>query len=399
MSAAAVAPDPLVDAGPAGYDYVVFGTVPWDSPWLTEHNLAHALGTTRRVLYVEPPLTPLTPIRYGLRPETLSQARRVAGAGLRRSGRVHVLRPLTVPPGDHPRVRELAAPLVRAQIRRAVRRLGLERPVVVAARSILPYLGAADERACVYLVKDLTEAGAALIGKDAQLLAEEHDRMARRADLVCAVTPRLRDRIAGKGVDVELLRHGFHAELAPLYEAAAEPPEYADLPRPLLGFAGRIDGRLDLDAVAAVADRFSTGSVVLLGPVSPRLPAAALATLADRPNVHLLGRRERESLPGYLAHLDCSLIPYREDEWGRYGSPLKLWDYLYAGPPIVASGYEILADDPFVHYASPPARLGEAVAAALADDGGGAERRRAYALANTWDRRAEHLEELVAQHL
>jgi hypothetical protein len=380
-------------------DYVVFGTGGWDAPWLTEQNLAHALAAGSRVLYVEPPITPLTPLRYGVGRGTVAELRRVLGSGLRRTGRVHVLRPLTIPPREHQRVRTIGGPLVRAQVRTAVRRLGLERPVVIAARSVLPFLGAAGEHACVYLVKDLVEAGGALIGKDGRAIANEQRRMCARADLVCVVTHRLQETFAARGIDATLLPHGFHAELAPAYDTARPPRDYGDLPQPRIGYAGRIDGRLDFAALAGVADRFPHGSIVLIGPVSPRLDQAELASLALRPNVHLLGPRARPELPAYLRYFDCSLMPYRESEWLTHASPLKLWDYLYAGPPLVGSGCLALRDYPLVRFANPPATLADAVETALSQDGAGRAQRRAFALANSWDDRASMLDALVRDRL
>jgi teichuronic acid biosynthesis glycosyltransferase TuaH len=376
-------------------DYVVFGTVPWDTPWLTEQNLAHALSRRRRVLYVDPPITPLTPIRYGVGARTLVEARRVLASGLREADGVHVLQPVTAPPLENPRVRAAAAPLVRAQVRRAAARLGMRQPVLLAARSATAYLGAVGERLSVYVVKDLVEAGATLLGKDGSQVWAEQRRMLARVDVVCAVTRRLQETLAGRGVQAELLPHGFHAELAPLYDAAAAPPEYASLPRPLLGYTGRIDGRLDFEAIARLADRFPGGSVILLGPVSPRLGSAALEVASSRPNVHLLGGREREALPAYVKHLDCCLMPYRSDPWLHHASPLKLWDYLYAGPPVAGSGCAALRDHPLVEYTPTPEDLPAVVEAALASDPGSRELRRAYALRNTWEHRASELDALL----
>lgn len=380
-------------------DYVIYGTAAWDAPWLTEHNLAHALARNRRVLYVEPPVTPLTPLRYGIHRDSLQHARRLLRAGIRRDGRLHVLRLVALPPVEHPRARRASAPLLRAQVARAVGRLGLREPVVLACRSMIELLGAAGERSSVYVAKDLLDAGGALIGRDAGALADEELEMCKRADLVCVVTRRLQETFAARGIESEVLPHGFHADLAPLYDSAQRPAEYEHLGRPLLGYAGRIDGRLDFSALGALADRYSHGSVVLIGPISPRLPREELDRLAERPNVRLLGPRDREALPAYLRHLDCSLMPYREGEWGRHGSPLKLWDALYAGPPVVGSGYVALTDYPLVHYASPPARLPDVVALALAENGNRRELRREQALANSWDRRSEALERLLAERL
>jgi teichuronic acid biosynthesis glycosyltransferase TuaH len=380
-------------------DFVVYGTVPWDSPWLTEHNLASTLARRHRVLFVEPPLTPLTPVRYGLRRDSVRQARRLLPPLLNRAGGLHVLRLLVLPPLGHHRARRASAPLLRAQVGRATARLGFRDPVVLAFHPVLDLLGAARERACVYLAKDLLEAGGTLIGRDGAAVAQEERRMCARSDLVCTVTRSLRETFASRGIDAELLPHGFHAELAPLYEEAERPREYEHLGKPLLGYAGRIDGRLDFAAIGKLADRFPEGSVVLIGPVSPRLSRSRLDALTDRPNVYLLGSRARQELPAYLSHLDCCLMPYQDGEWLRHGSPLKLWDSLYAGPPVVGSGCTALTDHPLVHYARSANSLPETVAVALRENGAGRQARRAYALANTWDQRAADLETLLESRL
>jgi teichuronic acid biosynthesis glycosyltransferase TuaH len=380
-------------------DFVVYGTVPWDSPWLTEHNLAAALARRHRVLFVEPPLTPLTPVRYGWRRESLRQVRRLLPPLLNRAGVMHGLRLLALPPLEHPRARRASVPLLRAQVARAKARLGLRDPVVLAFHPVVDLLSAAEERACVYLAKDLLEAGGDLIGKDGAAVAQEERRMCARSDFVCVVTRQLQETFASRGIEADLLPHGFHAELAPLYEHARRPPEYDRLSKPILGYAGRIDGRLDFAAIGTLADRYRDGSVVLIGPVSPRLPRAQLDAIEERPNVHLLGSRARQQLPPYLRHADCLLMPYRDGDWLRHGSPLKLWDSLYAGPPVVGSGCIALTDHPLVHYAASAESLPDTVALALRENGAGRQARRTYALANTWDRRAEDLEHLLDSRL
>ena len=376
--------------------YVVYGSVPWNTPRLTEQNLAASLGAIQRVLYVEPPITPATPFRFGLRRETRPLLRALVDRRVRRAGPVHAFRPLTLPPRGSALARRLSRPLVQAQVRWAVRRLRMRRPVALWAHANA-LRGAAREVLSVYLVKDWLEAGGALVGQSESEIAAARREMWDAADIICVTSTELQRTLRRRGYDSTLLKHGFHADLAELYDAPA-PAEYRDLPRPLLAYAGRIDGRLDYDLLGEVADRFASGSIVLVGPVSPRVPKAALQRLAARPNVHLLGPRGRSELPPYLAAADCNLLPYEEGEWSRHGSPLKLWDYLYAGPPIVGTGYGALAEypPPLVHFVSGADAVVEAIRSAVEEDDG-REARRRLALENSWDVRASALDGLVHQ--
>jgi hypothetical protein len=95
--------------------------------------------------------------------------------------------------------------------------------------------------------------------------------------------------------------------------------------------------------------------------------------------------------------MDCLVMPYREGEWARHGSPLKLWDYLYAGPPIVGSGYSVLREypPPLVRYATGADAFAAEVERSLREPAWGSEERRSLALGNSWDARAGELEEIV----
>ena len=387
------------DGGTASVDYVIYGSTPWDGPWLTEQNLANALAPSHRVLYVEPPRSPLSPFRYGVSWDAARKLARLIHPRMRATDGLKVLTPLTLPPAEHPRARAASLPLLHAQLAHATRSLKFSRPVVIAARAVLDLQGAVGERALVYLVKDLNEAGEAMLGKDPELIATQVAAMCARADLVVAVTKTLQETLTSRGFEAQVLRHGFHADLAPLYDRAPLPPEYATMPAPRIGYAGHIDARLDFDALTDVADRFPDGSLILVGPVSPRLPQGALEPLRRRQNVHMLGPRDRLSLPGYLRHLSCCLMPYRENEWLRHGSPLKLWDYLYAGPPLVGSGCTALRNYRLVAFADSAASLPELVSEVLHSDAGSRAERQAFAMANTWDHRATELDKLVTTAL
>jgi teichuronic acid biosynthesis glycosyltransferase TuaH len=381
--------------------YVVYAPTAWSSPWQPAHNLAHALAARHAVLYVDPAMSPITPFRYGLRPDTWRGVRTLLDRGSRVNERVQVFTPVALPPVSDRRARALSRPLVRAQLRGAVARASLEPPVVLSWWPLADIAGATRETLRVAFIMDHPAASARLLGRDPDELEREAETSCERADLLCTTSSAVQQLLAVRGWEPELVPFGFPGDLAEMYDSAGEPVEYGSMPRPLIGYTGGIDDRLDFRLIVELADRFRDGSIAFVGAVSPRLSSQARAALTSRPNIHLLGPRPRQHLPGYVRNLDVALMPYRDCLFTRYQSPMKVWEYLYAGPPIVGTASPDLEQFPtaLVSYADDPGQFVPLVEAALSARSAGREARRRYALENTWDHRAEQLEGLIEARL
>jgi glycosyltransferase involved in cell wall biosynthesis len=112
------------------------------------------------------------------------------------------------------------------------------------------------------------------------------------------------------------------------------PADLANLPGPIIGFAGRLSACVDYELVRQVAMAFPEASVVLVGPVS--MPEHVLQAIR-LPNVHVLGPRPYDDLPPYVQSFDVALVPYVLNDWTRSVDPLKLLEYLAAGVPVVST--------------------------------------------------------------
>jgi O-antigen biosynthesis protein len=116
-----------------------------------------------------------------------------------------------------------------------------------------------------------------------------------------------------------------------------------------------------------------------------------LGALAGLPNVHRLGPRPHAALPAYLAAADACLIPFARSPFTDAVNPVKVYEYLATGGPIVATPLPELAPFAPVCYQGEGAdgwlRALDAALAEAASDPRREERRR-LARANTWDDRA-----------
>ncbi|MGC8827387.1 MAG: glycosyltransferase, partial [Anaerolineae bacterium] len=133
-------------------------------------------------------------------------------------------------------------------------------------------------------------------------------------------------------------------------------------------------------------------------PVSIPPDDEELRVLRAIPNVHFLGQKPAEQVPHYIKALDVCLLPYRQNEWTRSISSLKLYEYMACEKPVVAS--DVPAARQFaelVYIVEGPAEAVPAVAQALADHPEDIRRRqRQVAQENTWRRRAETISDIIA---
>lgn len=130
----------------------------------------------------------------------------------------------------------------------------------------------------------------------------------------------------GCGVDVE----HFGQARDERFEAS---PALAGLPRPLLGYFGVIDERLDYDLIATLADAFPEATVVMAGPLAKVEPEQ----LPQQPNIRWLGQRDYAELPALVKGFDVCLMPFALNDATRYINPTKTLEYLAAGKPVVST--------------------------------------------------------------
>jgi glycosyltransferase involved in cell wall biosynthesis len=117
-----------------------------------------------------------------------------------------------------------------------------------------------------------------------------------------------------------------------------EPQDLRPIPHPRIGYAGVLKPMLNWSLLVELSHRYPQWSFVLVGEVSPSLNTRGpLAELSSCPNVHMLGAKPTDSVPGYLQHIDVCMLPYRLDDYTKYIYPLKLHEYLASGTPVVGA--------------------------------------------------------------
>ncbi len=134
----------------------------------------------------------------------------------------------------------------------------------------------------------------------------------------------------------------IHVSMNATEERFAQPDPLAGtvldpaLERPVVGVIGGINARLDFELLERCADLKETGTLLLVGPL-PKEKPDALNRLLQHPRVAAVGPKPHETLHRWFQALDAGLIPYVESDMNLHCSPMRLFDHLAAGMPIIAT--------------------------------------------------------------
>lgn len=265
-----------------------------------------------------------------------------------------------------------------------------------------PLVGQFNEQLSVYHCID--EWTADTTGRKRNTITALETDLLRRVDIVFANSPPTYEN--KKRFNAHAYRIPSGADVA-LFARAMDPAtaihrDIAKLPQPRIGYSGHVNERLDYDVLEYLARQRPTWSLIFVGDTYPwTLDTQPLRRLRTLPNVHFLGKYPFTEMPALLKGMDVCLIPYTSDERGHYRSPLKLYEYLAAGKPVVSTDHPEAQEFSNVLYlASTPEAFLASVAQALTQDNKARQQQRvALAQQHSWGRRVDQMEEIIYRML
>lgn len=222
---------------------------------------------------------------------------------------------------------------------------------------------------------------------------EEEVAILKRADLVTVTSKRLYEMMCGKNRNVHLvLNAGDVSAFLPVTLAG-------EVAGPILGTVGSLDGyKFDFELLAEIAARKPDWKIVLIGEPVVDHDRQAVKQLAALSNIHWLGAVPREKVPGYVHQFDVCLIPYRANQYNAASFPLKFWEFMASGKPVVVSGVPELKEyQPLIAYATNADQFIRMCEVALREGEARRTGRIALAKQHGWEQRVERLLELLRQ--
>jgi glycosyltransferase involved in cell wall biosynthesis len=298
--------------------------------------------------------------------------------------------PLVIPSHGIPAIRWVNTVLLRARLARNGRRLKLEpSPVVWAYNPNAATIVPGSWPIVYHCVDDL----ASFPGVDTAAFHRAERLVARRATVCLASSRVLLRRLQEMGArDVRYWPNPADVES---YVAAA--PATPHVGRPRVGFIGALQThKVDLELIVQVARLLPDFDFSLVGPVGHGMRDREVAAQLEQlpANAKVVRAVGREQLPDLLATFAVGIIPYKVNHYTSGVFPMKLFEYLASGMPVVSTPLpSLIGEVEEVAFADSPAAFAKAIQTAAgtgrASGEPAAAARQRYALGHSWNARAD----------
>jgi len=112
------------------------------------------------------------------------------------------------------------------------------------------------------------------------------------------------------------------------------PDDLKNKPGPIIGYVGVIQNRINIKLIKDIAEMNPDKSFIFVGMVWPEINKGEFA---KNKNVYFLGQKPYSDLPRYMTHFHVGIIPHKVDPFTKSMNPLKLYEYLACGIPVVST--------------------------------------------------------------
>jgi glycosyltransferase involved in cell wall biosynthesis len=218
----------------------------------------------------------------------------------------------------------------------------------------------------------------------------------KKADLVFASAKSLVETRGKYNPNVHLIPNGVDASH---FQRRMSKPlrhygkEISAIKRPIVGYMGDIASWFDSDSFEKCARSMPDVNFVLLGTIK-----RDVEKLRSISNIHFFGRIDYDDLPYFLSYFDVCTIPFLINEMTIHVNPIKVYEYMATGLPIVSSNLpEVRELSDLVYFYENPDDFVKKVTDALSESKGGdsSEKRKKVSLENSWDARVDEIWNLI----
>lgn len=395
---------------------ICLGSRHWNSLWRTTHQVLSRLSKEYKIVYLEPGRTPegnqLSHAVNSLKnfvnvAPTQALDNLTVVPGVPNIPQFRTKLPRSVLQYSYPTVSHINYSYNISYFKRAIKQLEIKDPILwfwgfgdygAAAPRFLKDIK--HKLSCYLVYDEMAEFSHNKSIKE--ILSKTDNELTKKVDFVLATSKSQQARRLPLNQNTYYMPNGvdFDHFNGPILKNVPPPADIEGLPGPIIGFSGWMGYQMDIPLLIKIAERYRSGSVVLVGP-NEIPPSNDLVRFTNMPNVHFVGRKLPSELPAYFNSFNAALIPYVLEGHTKFIYPLKLHEYLAAGRAVVSTDLpNLYAHEDIVRIAQNHDQFLELLAAAINDYGDQSLQAR-FDLAKqySWDDRVAEVRDIIKKQL
>jgi glycosyltransferase involved in cell wall biosynthesis len=385
-----------------GEDIVCISTADWDNiAWTNKQHIMSRLSKTNKILYIE---------SLGLRQPTIKKKdilrilKRIKDwfKGARQiNENLFVYSPIILPLHKIKIIQKINHLVLWITLKLLLTKLRFKNPILwTYSPPAVSLIGKLNEKLVIYHCVDELSATPRI---PTSSIIEMEEELLKKADLVFTTSKSLYEKKKIFNQNTYYLPNV--ADVAHFMTALKDlpiPKDIANIKHPIIGFIGTIVSyKLDLELIKYIASTHHEWSVVLIGDVSEGEDKDEIKELENISNIFMLGGKRYELLPSYIKAFDVCILPNRINEYTQNMFPMKFFEYLATGKPIVLT--QLLAINEYsklCYIAKDKEEFIRYIEEALKEDDLQLKQRRIeIAKENTWEVRIEEMSKLIEKKL
>ena len=373
---------------------VCLATSPW-YPIPTRKQQVMSRIPDAEILYFDPAATVIAPLKdHNAKP--LMKKYKEAGVKPKENITVYSLPPVLPFFYKVRAVNRLNQKRATRYIREKMKEHGFEKPLLWVYSPVT--VDAVDEIPHSGLVYDCVDRHSAYGGlMDPALVDAMELELAEKADICFATAASLADSLKTANPNTFFIPNGAKYErFVQASRPQPVPEDMKDIPKPVFGFVGALQSCIEYGFVEAAAKARPDWSFVWIGKEKPGVDTSSLRAL---PNCRFLGMKPNEQLPQYLANFDACLNLFAKSDLSKDVSPLKFYEYLATGRPIVSTRQpdQVMQYADIIEIADDAPGFLDACARALEGGMKQTAQRIEEGRKSSWDSRVAEMREILAQ--
>jgi hypothetical protein len=391
-----------------GQNLIYFGPEKWDGLWRNRHHLMSRFSEFNKVLYVEPKrgfrkiVQQLT--KNDFKKKLIWQEIKQPRITKERENLFIYHSPIYIPIIGRFPFNRIAEFLWNRLLTINLLKLDFTDPIIWLSKPyMLNYMNQFNEKLVVYHIVDEYLSYGGLTEEMRFNLDKLEKKAIATAHVVIVVSRELyrNKKRYNKNTYIVPNATDYKAYARVIESESLLPEDVSTLPRPIIGYSGLISPRLNFELINHLAQVKPQWSIVLIGQINAVDGIGEFLNLKNLSNVHLLGIKPIFSMPKYVKAFDVGMIPYEENENSKNISPLKLYDYLAAGKPIVTTDFATAHEfKDLVKIASTKEEFVINIEDALKSDSQELYiKRRNLASKNRWEVRVNQISDIILSHL